>query len=387
MTSILVLFPMAELNPRTQLHGQVLQEAGYDVEAVCWRRDGEHEIGDSGSIPTRQISVDAGRESLGNLVVLPIVWALFLLAIVRRRPDVIYCPHVSLLPVTVAGSLLTRARFIYDVQELFTVAYGDRDSRGAGLVAGFVERIERFLSRFADGVLTIDSRGGQLAARYGKHTTNVETVYNVPVAKQLAADDSDEPVVAFIGTIVEERGVVKLGESVLKVRERVPDVQFWFIGPVRDDSRERVESLLEETGHADAVEFLGKVPFETIHDHLEAASVGAAPYQPIAKFRESRGNARKLFDYMNAGLPILGPERGGIGEFIEELDCGVTVDTTDPSAIADALVALLTDDEWGRRLGQNGRQAVESRYAWEYERQKVISVVDAAVSDDADDRE
>lgn len=379
MTSVLVLFPMGGLNPRTQLHGDVLQDAGYNVKALCWNRGGGYEIEDNGPIPTEQVNITAGRGSFGNILVVPIVSLLFLVGIVRRRPDVIYCTHVSLLPAAVAGKFLARAQLVYDVQELFAVSYGGRDTTGAKQLATVATQLEMTLTKFVDGILTIDSRGGRLQARYGKYVANVETVYNVPELKPLPEGSSHDPVVVFIGTIVEERGVIKLARSVPEVRERVPGAKFRFVGPVRDDSQDRVESFLAGMGEEHAVEFLGKVPFETIHDHLAPAAVGAAPYQPVEKFRESRGNARKLFDYMNAGLPILGPGDGGIGDLIEELDCGVTVDTTDVTELADALVSLLTDDEYASQLGENGRKAVESRYNWDRERQKVTDVVDAAL--------
>jgi glycosyltransferase involved in cell wall biosynthesis len=94
-----------------------------------------------------------------------------------------------------------------------------------------------------------------------------------------------------------------------------------------------------------------------------------------------RWNARKIPDYMNAGLPVVVPDFGGFPDIVGTTGCGVTVDTTDNEALGDALSDLVTSPDRARRLGANGRRAVEERYNWRTERSKIVEVVEVALRD------
>jgi len=73
----------------------------------------------------------------------------------------------------------------------------------------------------------------------------------------------------------------------------------------------------------------------------------------------------KLFDYMREGKPVIAPDFAvEVRRIVEEADCGLLVDVTDPAAIADAAHRLLTDSAEAARLGANGRRIVEEKYNW-----------------------
>lgn len=51
-----------------------------------------------------------------------------------------------------------------------------------------------------------------------------------------------------------------------------------------------------------------------------------------------------------------------------------TVDPLDPKAIAQAIEYLLTHPEEARQMGENGRRAVEEKYNWEKEAEKLLAL-------------
>ena len=75
---------------------------------------------------------------------------------------------------------------------------------------------------------------------------------------------------------------------------------------------------------------------------------------------------------MAAGLPVVASDFPLWKEIVEGNRCGITVDPLDPKAIARAIEYLLTHPEEARRMGENGRRAVEEKYNWGKEAEKLV---------------
>jgi hypothetical protein len=81
----------------------------------------------------------------------------------------------------------------------------------------------------------------------------------------------------------------------------------------------------------------------------------------------------KMFEYMAAGLPFVASDFPLWRRIVEEADCGLLADPLDTAAIAAAMRRLTADPAEARRLGANGRRAVETTYNWEREREKLLA--------------
>ncbi len=55
-------------------------------------------------------------------------------------------------------------------------------------------------------------------------------------------------------------------------------------------------------------------------------------------------------------------------------NCGLCVDPLDPKVIAQAVEYLLTHREEALRMGEHGRRAVEEKYNWEKEGEKLLNL-------------
>lgn len=379
MASVLVLFHRSHLNPRMELFAEALTEANHDVSALCWRRGGSSNAAGS-AVPTQPIPSPGFGASLLNALFLPLVYVRFLRAIAYRNPDLLFCAHVSLLPLAVVVGWLTRTPVVYDVVEPYREGYGERDTRLAPVFTSLVTTFERVCLRSVDGITVIDTDGDRLEERYSGFTRNLEVVYNVPRLKSCPKRDGAVETVVYAGTINDRKGVPMLLEAFAVVRETHPETTLLLVGDSVDDTLEQLHRRADELGVTDAVQFVGRVDYDEVHDHLARADVGVAPYQPVPMFELSRWNTRKIPDYMNAALPVVGPDFGGFAEILDQTECGLAVDTADIDALADALQTLIDDPERARRLGANGRDTLETRYNWETEKRKVVRVVQRALA-------
>ena len=54
-----------------------------------------------------------------------------------------------------------------------------------------------------------------------------------------------------------------------------------------------------------------------------------------------------------------------------------------PTAIAEVIYTLVTDPDMAQRMGENGRRAVEERYNWGIEEQKLLAFYEQILTEPA----
>jgi alpha-1,6-mannosyltransferase len=69
-----------------------------------------------------------------------------------------------------------------------------------------------------------------------------------------------------------------------------------------------------------------------------------------------------VLEAMAAGLPVIGPNRGGVGELIDET-VGQHAETADPEGLAEAIEALFARDQ--EPIAQAARRRAETRHRWD----------------------
>lgn len=69
-----------------------------------------------------------------------------------------------------------------------------------------------------------------------------------------------------------------------------------------------------------------------------------------------------VLEAMAAGLPVIGPNKGGVGELIDE-SVGQHADSSDPEGLAAAIEALFARDV--AQLAQQARRRAETRHGWD----------------------
>jgi len=84
----------------------------------------------------------------------------------------------------------------------------------------------------------------------------------------------------------------------------------------------------------------------------------------------------KIFDYMAMGKPVLASPAKPLAQIVHDTGCGVVFERNDAHAIATAIETLLADPAAAEAMGRRGRQAVETEYNWQSQRDKVVKVID-----------
>jgi len=156
----------------------------------------------------------------------------------------------------------------------------------------------------------------------------------------------------------------------------MPGVSVVLVG----DGPERpgLERLVARLRLTRRVHFLGFVPHEQVAGLLGAADVLAMPSR-----YEELGTA--LVEGMQAGLPIVASDTGGIPQVIEHGRTGLLVPPGDPEALAAALTRIIHDRTLAARLG-NAASREAAKYDWSDLARRVLGVYETVLAETREPR-
>jgi glycosyltransferase involved in cell wall biosynthesis len=274
---------------------------------------------------------------------------------------------------------------IYDAPEMYAIDWSTRIPALQSIIKPAVSFLEGFLISRVDGVLTVDSRGDWLERFYRRWNQNVQVVWNVPAklddpdlgeVRALSKEYLGKKVVAFIGGLKSEKGFRVAIQAAAIVKETHPNVLFLFIGSMQDDG-ENVNNLIQAKNLKKNISLLQWMPYRKMLAHLHHAKIGLGLHQRVAIYPfVSAGNGRKFFTYMQAGIPVIGPDFGEVGLVVKMADCGLLVDTENVDKVSEAIIELLEIPEKAESMGEKGRQAFLECFNWEKEEQKFLTFVE-----------
>lgn len=83
----------------------------------------------------------------------------------------------------------------------------------------------------------------------------------------------------------------------------------------------------------------------------------------------------KIFESMEAGLPIICSDVPIYRMIIEEYNCGILVNPNDEKQIANAIRFLIDNKKEAYNMGKNGRKAVIEKYSWEIQSELYLNQI------------
>jgi glycosyltransferase involved in cell wall biosynthesis len=91
--------------------------------------------------------------------------------------------------------------------------------------------------------------------------------------------------------------------------------------------------------------------------------------------------ANRFYESLAAAAPVITPDFPEWRASVESIGCGLSVDPTDPRAIADALQFLLSHPEEAAAMGKRGRHAFLKTFKWTREKEKLLELYDELLNE------
>ncbi len=342
---------------------RTLADAGHDVTLIA-RHDKDETVDG-----VRIIALPKPKGRLHRMTVL--VFKAFWLAM-KERADIYHFHDPELLP---AGLLLRLAgkKTIYDIHEdvprdILTKKWIPPALRGA--VSRLAEIMENIFSRFMNYNIAATPH---ISGRFSRQGCRAIDVNNYPILDEMSLPEAPaaekERAVCYTGGICDFLGIFQMVEAIGKT-----DAVLLLAGSfVSLNERERASNM---PGWKNVRE-LGYISRPEVIRTLKASMCGLVLYHPVC----SVSQPNKMFEYMSAGIPVIASDFPLWKEIIEGNGCGICVDPFDAGAIADAIRRMVDNPDEARRMGKNGRKAVEEKYNWEIEGKKLLSIYEGLRGD------
>ncbi len=169
-----------------------------------------------------------------------------------------------------------------------------------------------------------------------------------------------DPIVLFVGRLVEKKGCAHLIRAMSRIEALHPTAKLLIVGdgPLLDPLRALARATLRQCT------FLGSQPPSVVRDLMYRASLLAAP-SIIAASGDSEGLPINLCEAQAIGLPIAAFRGPGVSEAVVENETALLVPPGDDSALAEAISALLTDSCLAARLAAAGPRRAQQHFSLE----------------------
>jgi colanic acid biosynthesis glycosyl transferase WcaI len=332
--------------------------------------------GDPPTLSFEHISLGEGfhKYALRKRIPQELLYGWRLVRLVRKvRPDVFVSCNEPLLAKAIVGfwCWLTRRKWVFWVQDLYSVAMRAELRRLLGRVGSLLGRVfewlERWLVRKADGVVLISHAFEGWLIDHGIYAPNIAVIPNWAPLDEIAYFPDDQgwfqrvgipagaPVALYSGTLGRKHDASKF--AVLAERIRAVDGHIVVIsqGPEAEVLAHEAETRLAN------LHVLPFQPWEELPSILASASVLLAVLHHEAA---SFSVPSKVLTYLCAGRPIVAAMSSSnlAADHIREADAGLVVDPEDDEAFAVAVLSLLADPEKRAWIGRNARAFAERAF-------------------------
>jgi len=166
-----------------------------------------------------------------------------------------------------------------------------------------------------------------------------------------------EPLVLFVGRLVEKKGVAHLLRAMRLVEAQLPEARLAVLGdgPLRQTLEMEARATLQRC------EFLGSQPSDTVRRWMQRAAVVAAP-SVTATDGDSEGLCMVACEAQAMGVPVVSFAGTGMSEAVADGETALLVEQGNDGALAEAILTVLRDESLAERMGAAGRRRMRQLF-------------------------
>jgi glycosyltransferase involved in cell wall biosynthesis len=289
-------------------------------------------------------------------------------------PDVIHAHDFPCLQAAHRVWMDAGVPYVYDSHELWT----ERNRLDAVIAAGEPEwerqREEAAIRKAAFTITVCDSIADHLVHAY--QIPRPVVLRNTPLrrpegyvgmtARRALGLTADDFLLVYVGKITRHRGVIDALEALVHLEARF---KFVTVGALDPRFADEFAAAIERFGVAPRVFAFGPVPHSDVASAITDCDVSLVTMNRVC-LSYAYALPNKLFESLQAGLPVIGPDSPEIEKIIASYGCGLTYRDRDGRHLAATITTLAADPALRSRLKAGAVDAART-LCWENEQVKL----------------
>jgi glycosyltransferase involved in cell wall biosynthesis len=174
--------------------------------------------------------------------------------------------------------------------------------------------------------------------------------------RQRDANETDEFRFAYLGRVVEEKGLLTLVKALAALADSRWRLEIFGSGPFETVVKRKAHEL----GIGDRLNWRGFVLQKDISTRLAQVDALVLPSETRGNWKEQFG--RVLIESLASGVPVVGSDSGEIPIIIHESGGGFIFREGNVESCALALQRMMTDQEGRKRMAEDGERFVREEY-------------------------
>lgn len=297
--------------------------------------------------------------------------------------------HYGLI-VTIISRILRR-KVVYDAHEDYV-----------GMIMGYLQRkgllrriyftiflcyfifSERIVCRLARKIIVVVEENENRLIKLNVPRDKVVVVSNTPDVNELRklsisfTGEGRETVISYVGGISFLRGLDTLIKALPLIIRKNPETRLLLVGDGEGEVTELVK-MGKQLGIEKYVTFTGWVSFDKAMKYMQESHIGVIPHRSCPQTDNTVPH--KLFQYMFYKKPAIVSDVKPLKRIVSETGCGLVFRAGNHEELAEKLLEVINDASKREEMGENGRRAVETRYNWDNEQEKLLLVYKKLFSD------
>lgn len=285
-----------------------------------------------------------------------------------KKEDILLANDLDSLLPNYLVSKIKKNKLVFDSHEIFSEL---PSLSGRKFKKKIWKKLESFLIPKLKHFYTVS--GGYADWFEKEYKIRPEIIRNVPeitstdqsnLTIELPKIKKEDKILIYQGAINLSRGIDKM----ILAMQFIDNAQLWIIG--NGPKKEEYEKLSSDLKLDSKVKFIGEVSPDQLKLITPMADLGFSLEEDLGiSYRYALPN--KLFDYMHAGVPVLGTNLPDIQRTIEDFKTGKVVQNHEPETIARLAVEMLKE---GKEAYSENLKKAALVFNWSNEEKKLKEI-------------
>ncbi len=285
------------------------------------------------------------------------------------KADVFLSNDLDTLTANFLASRIRHKKLVYDSHEFFTEVPELLRKKTIKKIWSKIEAL--IMPKLKTGYTVSESIADAYFEKYG---IKMKVVRNLPMRKKTL--DTEPIVFPFVKKnekVIYYQGALNMGrglEHVIKAMKFIKSAKLIIVGEGDISKELRRLTIVEHV--SERVIFLGRICFEKLYAYTRSADIGICLEENLGlNYYYSLPN--KLFDYIQANVPILASPFPEVKKIVNGFDIGELIEKHSAQHIAEKINSMIASEEKIQKWKKNLKKAAEE-LCWENEEIKLKTI-------------